>query len=134
MKLAGVVKDGRLETDPVSWAIAMREYADKRVTVEIEQEKSIRSVRQNSRYWGLIVPLAGDYLSKTRDVPLSKEQTHYVLKSAFLGCEETELGLAPMDSRTLTTAQFAQFCEKVTLWLAEHGYSLPASALVESDG
>jgi hypothetical protein len=132
VKLAGEVKAGKLITDPAAWAIAMREYDGKRVTVEIEPEKSIRSLRQNARYWSLIIPLASDYLSKTRDMPLSKEQTHYVLKSAFLGCEETELGLAPMDSRTLSTAQFAQYCEKITVWLSGHGYYLPESALVES--
>lgn len=132
MKLPAEVSQGKLLMDPVALAIACREYEGKRVVVDIEPEKSIRSVRQNSRYWSLIVPLAGDYLSKTRDMPLSKEQTHYVLKSAFIGCEETELGLIPMDSRTLTTAQFALFCEKVTVWLSEHGYFLPESALMES--
>ena len=132
MKLAGEVKAGKLVISPASWAIAMREYEGKRVTVEIEREKPIRTLKQNARYWSLIVPLAGDYLSKTRDVPLSNEQVHYVLKSAFLGCEETELGLIPMDSRTLTTAQFALYCEKVTVWLSEHGYYLPEGALMES--
>jgi hypothetical protein len=132
MKFPGEVKKGRLLIDAAALAIALREFEGKRVVVEIEREKSIRSIKQNSRYWGLIVPLAGDYLSKTRDVPLSRDQTHYVLKSAFLGCEETELGLIPMDSRTLTTAQFAAYCEKVTLWLSEHGYFLPEGPLVES--
>jgi len=130
MKFNGEVRGGKLLIDPASLAIACREYEGKRVTLEIEPEKSIRSLRQNSRYWGIIVPLASDFLSKTRDVPLSKDQTHYVLKSAFLGCEETPLGLVPMDSRSLTTSQFHAFCEAITLWLGENGYSVPESAEV----
>jgi hypothetical protein len=132
VKLSGEVKGGRLLLDQAALTIAIRDCEGKRVTVEIAPEKPIRSLRQNSRYWGLIVPLAGDFLSKTRDVPLSAEQVHYVLKSAFLGCDETPLGLTPMDSRTLTTSQFGDFCEKVTVWLAEQGYVIPDSALMES--
>lgn len=132
MKLSGEVRLGKLVIAPVSWAIAMNHFAGKRVTVEIEAEKSLRTVRANNRYWACLVPLAGDFLSKTRDVPLSKEQTHWVLKSAFLGCDETPLGLVPMDSRTLTTAQFSAYCEAVEAWLAQNGYSVPDSAEVSA--
>jgi len=125
MKLSGVVKEGRLVIPPVSWAIAMREYEGRRVVVDIDAERSVRSVRQNNRYWGVLVPLAGDFLGKTRDVPLSKEQIHFVLTSAFLGCDETPLGMVPMSTRTLDTKQFAGYCEKVALWLMENGYHVP---------
>lgn len=130
MKLSGEVRQGKLLIDPTSLAIALREYDGKRVSLEIEPERPVRSIRQNARYWSCIVPLAQDFLSKTRDVPLSKDQCHYVLKSAFLGCEETPLGLVPMDSRTLTTSQFQTFCEAITVWLAENGYAVPDSAEV----
>lgn len=125
MKLAGEVKGGKLVIPTVPWSIAMREFEGRRVVVEIDKEKANRTLRQNARYWSLIVPLAGDLLSKTRDVPLSKESVHYVLKSAFLGTEETPLGMVPMDSRTLTTAQFAMYCDRVAVWLAENGYAVP---------
>lgn len=132
MKLSGEVKGGKLLIEPTALAIAIREYADKRVTVDIEPVKSIRSIRQNNRYWGGIVPLAGDYLSKTRDLPLSKDQIHFVLVAAFAGCEETELGLVPVKTSTMTTAQFALYCERITQWLAEKGYPLPDWALMET--
>ena len=125
MKLSGVVKDGELVIDPVAWAIALREFAGRRVIVDIDAERSVRSIRANNRYWGVLVPLAGDFLSKTRDVPLSKEQVHFVLTSAFLGCDETPLGLVPMRTRDLDTKQFAAYCEKVALWLMENGYHVP---------
>ena len=133
MKLVGEVKGGILICDPVSWSIAMHEYEGKRVLVDIEPERPIRTIRQNARYWTLLVPLAGAYLSKTRDVPLSKEQVHFVLASAFLGCDETELGLAPMSTRVLDTKTFSGFCDRVALWLTEKGYPVPddPSASVE---
>lgn len=125
MKLRGEVKAGKLVCNPAEWTIALREYEGKRVVLDIEPEHSIRSIRQNNRYWGVLVPLAGHYLSKTRDVPLSKEQVHFVIASAFLGCDETELGLAPMATRTLTTKQFSEYCDRIELWLAEKGYPVP---------
>lgn len=111
--------------EPASWPIAMRHFEGRRVVVDIEAYRERRTDRQSRRYWGMIVPLAGDLLSKTRDIPLSKESVHYVLKSAFLGTEETPLGLVPTDSRTLTTVQFCAFCDKVELWLMENGYCIP---------
>lgn len=133
MKLSGIVKSGKLVTDPVAWAIAMRHLDGKRVVVDIDSEKAVRTLRQNSRYWSALVPLAGDFLSKTRDVPLSKEQTHWVLSSAFLGCEETPLGLVPMSTRVLTTKQFSGYCDKVELWLNENGYAVPAGAEISHE-
>lgn len=126
MKLTATVRDGKLIPDsPVGWTIMLQEFAGKAVVLDVDVPKTVRSIRQNARYFGLIVPLASHSLSKTRDLPLSKDQTHWLLKSAFLGCEETPLGLVPMDSRTLTTKQFHDYCEKIELWLNEQGYHVP---------
>jgi hypothetical protein len=129
MKFSGEVRKGKLLIDPASLAIALREFDGKRVTLEIQAEKPLRTLQANRRYWGVIVPLAGDLLGKTRDVPLSKDQVHYVLVAAFAGCDETPLGLVPLRTSTMTTAQFAAYCEAVTVWLAEHGYRVPDSEL-----
>lgn len=132
MKLSGTVKDGRLVTDePAAWPIAMREYEGKRVVVQIEPKRSLRSLRANARWWGLLVPLAGHFLSLTRDVPLSKEQVHYVLVSAFAGCDVTDLGPVPVPTRTMDSLQFSILCEKVQAWLADNGYALPDSMSAE---
>lgn len=125
MKLEGAVTGGKLICDPVSWAIAMREFDGKPVTVEIEQKRDKRSVGANRRFWGILVPLAGHLLGQTRDVPLSKDQVKFVLCSAFLGCEETPLGLVPMRTSQLDTKQFHDFCERIEKWLGENGYAIP---------
>jgi hypothetical protein len=132
VKLSGEVRKGQLVIPPASLAIALREYDGQRVTVEIEREKSIRSLRANARYWSVLIPLAQDFLSKTRDVPLSKDQCHYVLVAAFAGCDETPLGLVPVRTSSMTTAQFATYCETVQVWLAENGYYVPDGGLTES--
>lgn len=103
----------------------MAEYEGKRVLVEIDEEKERRSLRANARYWGVLVPLAGHLLSKTRDVPLSSKQVHYVLVSAFAGCDETPLGLVPVETHTMDKPTFHAFNERVALWLGENGYPVP---------
>jgi hypothetical protein len=126
MKLEGTIKSGRLICDPAVWAIAMREFDGQPVVLEIEKKRSVRSLQANARFWGVLVPLAGHFLSQTRDVPLSKDQVKFVLCSAFLGCEETPLGLVPMRTSELDTKQFAEFCERIQKWLGENGYTVPS--------
>lgn len=125
MKLSGEVKEGRLILPPVAWAIAAREFEGRRVTVEIDKEKSIRSVRANARYWTILVPLASHHLGKTRDIQLSKDQTHWILASAFVGIETTDLGAVPKETHTLSTEEFYNFTEEVSAWLTGLGYPIP---------
>ena len=127
MKLLGTITKGRFVPDyATDWSIAVQQFEGKRVAVEIDARRDVRTDRANRRYWGGIVPLAIELLSKTRDVPLSKEQVHYVLVSAFAGCDETPLGLVPVRTSSMDTAQFSIYCEKVEAWLAQQGYYLPA--------
>jgi hypothetical protein len=126
LKLSGEVRAGKLIITPQSsLAIVLRQCEGKRVVIDIEPERPVRTVRANSRYWSLLVPLAGDLLSKTRDVPLSKNQVHFVLKAAFLDVIETPLGMVPVDSHNLNTKEFSEYCERIQVWLADNGYSVP---------
>lgn len=125
MKLSGEVKGGRLVIAPVPWAIAMNEFANRRVVVEIEAEKSLRTVRANARYWTVLVPLASHHLSKKRDIQLSKDQTHWILASAFVGIVATDLGAVPKETHTLSVQEFYNFTEEVSAWLAQEGYPIP---------
>lgn len=109
----------------------MREFNGKRVVIEIDREKSLRSLKANNYYFGVLVVLAGHHLNKNRKeqglTPLSKDQVHWVLKSAFLGCEETPLGPVPVASHDKDSQTFHYFMEKVRLWLEEDcGYPVPA--------
>jgi hypothetical protein len=97
-----------------------------KVEVTYKVVRETRSLAQSKRYWGLIVPVAAEILSAGRDIPLSKDQAHYVLKSAFIGVEETPLGTFPKDSRTLDVPQFKAFCDAVEEWMiTKWGVTIP---------
>ena len=129
MKIAGKIVAGKLKPDnPAAWPIAMRQFDGKRVTVEVEAERVRRSLRANARHWSVIVPLARHALNLLRGpelLPLNKDQTHYVLVTAFGASEETELGPVPVRSSLMDTKQFQAMDEKASLWLMDKGYGVP---------
>jgi hypothetical protein len=105
--------------------VRLQAYKGRQALVTVEPERKRRSLAQNARYWGCIVPFAAEVLSVTRDVPLSKDQAHHVLKAAFIGVEETALGPVPKSTRDLSTAEFAEYCAKVEGHFASLGQYLP---------
>lgn len=87
-----------------------------RISVTLERERVLRSAQANRRYWGLIVPIAADIFSINRDVPISNDQAHEILKQAFLGTEDTPLGKVGKSTRGLSTAEFAEYTQKIEAW------------------
>jgi len=103
------------------------QWTGRDVVVTVEPAFPRRSNDQNRWYRGVIVPAVAGELSKGRDLPLSNDQAHHVLKAAFLGVEQTALGPAPRRSRTLTTAEFADYCERIRAHAAsEWGLNIPS--------
>lgn len=107
MRRTAQVVGGRLELT------GLEAFEGKRVSVSIEAEKGRRSNAANRRYWSVIIPTCASILSQNRELPLSPDQTHWLLKSAFLGCYETPLGLVPKESHTLDTHAFFEFTSAV---------------------
>lgn len=130
MKIAGKVTAGKFQPDnPAALPICWREHDGKRVTMEVLPERTGRSNRQNARHWSVIVPLAQHALNLKRGpemIPLSKEQTHYVLVQAFGASEETELGPVPVRSSLMDKKQFHALDEKAERWLQDCGYCIPS--------
>ena len=123
LTVSGDVKGGKFIAP--GWFVWLGSQEGRRIVVVASPEASYRSSRQNRRYWSLIVPVAAEVLSATRDVPLSKDQTHEVLKFAFIGHEDTVLGPIAKSSKKLTTAEFAKFSDSVEQWLlTQHGVVL----------
>lgn len=111
---AGIAEDGRLTPEAVTETKdRLARWAGKKVTVTVQPYRKIRSLSQNAWYWGVIVPMVAQQLSQGRTFELSEEQTHYILRSAFLGLLETPLGPVPESSTGLTTAEFSEYCEKI---------------------
>lgn len=130
MKLTGTIKRGRRCYDnPAAVAIANQDVGEgQRFEETFERWRPVRTDRANRFYWGVLVPLAQYQLSKMRDLPLSKDRTHYVLVAAFAGCDETPLGPVPVRTSTMDVGQFSIYCEKVQAWLADNGLAVPEQA------
>lgn len=95
------------------WDSLVRAHKGKLIVLSLELSRNKRSSQANRRYFGVVVPVCAQILSRGRALPLSKEQTHWLLKSAFLGSEETPLGLVPKDSHTLSTEEFSEYTERI---------------------
>jgi hypothetical protein len=125
--VAGTVRKGTFVPEPPApWLVWLGKHEGQRVIVTAATEKQRRSTKQNRRYWSLVVPVAAEVLGAGREVPLSKDQAHEVLKFAFLGHEQTALGPVPKSSKDLTTAEFADYCRRIEEWfLHQHGIVMP---------
>lgn len=119
--------EGQLRFDnAMAWRGQMVKLQSRRVVVTVEAEQPRRTVQHNARYWAVLIPLARQLLSKTRDIPLSKEQTHWIVVSAFAGTEPSALGVpVPVPTRTMTTEQFHVLCTELEVWLTENGVPVP---------
>ena len=126
-RFTGRVDQGRVCMDePQRWLATLGRWNGKRVEVSIRVPTERRSSQQNRWYWSCIVPIAKEVLSQGRVVPLSKDQAHYVLASAFLGSEETPLGTVPIKTSALSTKDFATYCERIVAHAAsEWGIAIP---------
>lgn len=94
-----------------------------------EFEVKKRSNKANRRMWGVVVPVCQEILSQGRVLPLSAEQTWELLKGAFLGHEETPLGLVPKGSRDLPPAEYADLGHRIEAhFRAEYAAVFPDDA------
>lgn len=125
---AKVTPDGRLVfADEPAWRFTLARWKDRTLAVVLEVLRPTRSNRQNRWYRGVIVPAVAGHLSKGRELPLSNDQAHYVLKGAFIGMVETELIPCPISTTTLSTVQFSDYCERIRAHAAsEWGLNIPS--------
>ena len=105
------------------WSHAMRQMADKRVTVTVELYQRKRTTLQNSYYWPVLV--CGIHSQLVADGwDITKEQVHHDLKAKFAVKEiyNTETGEVKQVVRStteLSTVEFNDFCENIRRWAAE---------------
>jgi hypothetical protein len=91
----------------------------KRVDVTIREHKSQRSSNQNNYYWGVVLPILGDYFGYDTD------EMHEALKIKFLSKGACDIPTARSTTK-LNTGEFEDFLERVRRWaLTEYGVNVP---------
>lgn len=127
LRFRGLVGDaGELRLDePGRWRATLIGMRGKRIELALEAERKVRTNPQLRRYFKCIVPVVAAVLSVGRALPLSKEQTHRLLCGAFIGYESTPLGDVPIESKTLTPAQFAAYCDAIEAHFRAEAITFP---------
>jgi hypothetical protein len=124
---AQVSREGTLVwSEPSRVRATLAHLRGKTITITLEREVQRRGDPANRYYWAAVAPAVAEYLSIGRPLPLSKDDAHRVLCSAFIGTEETPLGPTPCHSSTLTSEQFSVFIERIKAHAAsEWGLHIP---------
>lgn len=93
----------------------VREYLKglegKRVEVVVRKERSQRSNKQNSYYWGIVLPILGDYFGYEPD------EMHEALKLKFLQIGPCDVPTVKSTTK-LNTAEFEEYLERIRRWAA----------------
>jgi len=92
----------------------------KRIQMTLEKYKTQRSLRQNAFYWGVVIPIIGDWTGE-----LEEDIIHNGLKKKFLGGKEIKGIEMVKSTKKLTTTEFELFIDKIRIWLMEEGINLP---------
>lgn len=117
---------GRLAFDDPAHLQGVLAALPARVSVTLERIRQIRSSQANRYYWSCVVPVVAEVLSIGRDLPLSRDQVHELLKKAFIGIEQTPIGEVAKSSAALSTDEFSAYVEAIQAHFgSEMGVAFP---------
>jgi hypothetical protein len=117
----GVTTTGKLRLDDRPGLDAwLNTLAGQRVELTIRPARTERSLQANKYYWGVIVPLLGEYCG------YDKDDMHAALKLKFLTGPDGK----PKSTSNLSKAQFAEFVTQCQQFGAELGVVIPDPAQV----
>lgn len=85
----------------------------------IPNERVQRSKQQNSYYWGVVIPIAGD------EFGYDSEEMHEAFKILFLSRNEDGKPATVRSTVKLSTIEFNDYIEKCQRWCAEQGIIIP---------
>jgi len=94
------------------------------VVLTLEKQEEIRSTQANRRYFVQCTAVA-ELLSVGRDVPISKDQAHHILASAFWGVVATPMGPVPKSTKRMPVGRFNQYMDEIDAHFAAAGTPLP---------
>jgi hypothetical protein len=127
-KTATYIKNGGLDLSCADFKLfcaTVERYSNShRVAVDIKVVKDAprkRSIKQNSFYWGHILPIIADCMSEDIGERVSVQECHEVLKAKFLNCEFVskstgELFAYVKSTTDLTRSEFTEYIDQVSAW------------------
>ncbi|MDZ4341330.1 MAG: hypothetical protein U1E51_02700 [Candidatus Binatia bacterium] len=111
----GTVSKGRLVYDePERRLVWLAKLEGKRFEESVRRERSQRSIRQNSAYWGIAVEILSDHTG------FDKDTMHEALKHKFLSRIDEKTGLTIIGStRKMSTVEFNEYYAAIQRWAME---------------
>lgn len=119
------VRGGKVHPDdPSRWRNYLQRFEGRRVQVSCRAETSNRSLRANSYLWGVVYRELAEWSGHTED------EIHDVMRAMFLSAREVALPdgrkVAALGSTaSLDVEAFGAYVDKVKLWAAEQGVTIP---------
>lgn len=123
---SGIVKNGVFELDHKSqFNDYVKSLNDCRCELTIRKARSKRSNNQNSYYWGICLPILGDYFG------YDSEEMHEALKMKFLRRGACDLETVTSTTK-LNTSEFEEYLEKIRRWaLSDYNIVVPLPNEIE---
>lgn len=122
----GSVKDGKLSfADPISWAMALAKLNSKPVKVIIKQCFPNRTVKQNSAWWGIVIPIYMQCMGHLND-----KFAHYELVTLIKPLVKIDIKgrehVGPTPTHDLDTKQSMELYKLAQDFIAtEYGVDVP---------
>lgn len=124
MLFYGIVKDLAFKPDNQrNWLDFIEKNSGKKVVVEIELEKSKRSLDQNAYLWGVVYKTIADYNGDTEN-DLHEYLKRKCLPPRFVKVCGQEIKL-PASTTDLNKTQFGEYIEKIRAEVAPMGIIIP---------
>lgn len=99
------------------------------IKITIEKKKNLRSVKQNSFYWGVVIPWVVTFFQEYGN-NFDAMQVHEYLKSEVGKLDQIvdlPTGIARISGNThkMSTKEFEDYLTKIRAWGAEWGLTIP---------
>lgn len=126
---AYILRTPEIQANCLRYVTSLRPDEDHPLQVTVKPYQRRRSTEQNARYWAWLTIIADEAarigLSDRRYDP---ESFHEFFKREFLGKKvivDDTVYLLPESSANKGVKRFAEYCDQVDAWAAEHGIIIP---------
>lgn len=124
----GKVAQGKIKYDlPSKFLVHLSKLEGKRIELVLRQEKSKRSLSQNSYMWGVVYEILSEHTGYTPD------EIHAIMKFKFLRIMDERNNEYVRSTTKLNTAEMESYLDKIKKWAAQDlGVFIPDPGEVEA--